>query len=192
MRLACYFDFTCGYSYLAWAWFDRLRDGGIGLDIDWLPFVLKEINRDEGEASLLERPTIDSVAVLALALAEALRGLPGADRYRSETFRAMHETGERPGRDDVLRIAATAGLDPDQVVGAETQWLGLVRKSHHGAISEHGVFGTPTLIFPDGSSVYLKLDALPDGDDGALWTSLSTIASDFPELAELKRPLRAR
>lgn len=72
MELVCYFDFTCSYSYRAWLWFERLRAEGIDLAIRWRGFVLKEVNRGKDEPSLLVGPTIESVAVLALAVAQAL------------------------------------------------------------------------------------------------------------------------
>ncbi len=188
MDLACYFDFTCGYSYRAWMWIEGLRAADLELDVDWRPFVLKEVNREEPDPSLLAGPTIDSVAVLALAAAEALRGQPGAERYRSETFHAMHAGHERPARDEVVDIAARAGLDTDAFWRDETLWLGAVRASHEGAIARWGAFGTPTLVFADTAAMYLKLTELPEGDDRALWDSIATVTTEFPEVTEMKRP----
>lgn len=186
--VAGYFDFTCGYSYRAWMWSERLLVAGVELDIDWRPFVLKEVNRAETEPSLLAGPTIDSVAVLALGVAEALRGQPGLETYRAEIFDAMHEGDERPGRDIVVEIAARAGLDMDSFSRDETLWLGTVRASHEGAIARWGVFGTPTLVFDETDPMYLKLTELPTGSDRALWDSVVAITTAYPEVRELKRP----
>ena len=189
MDVTCFYDFTCQYSYRAWMWFERLRAAGSELEIDWRPFVLKEVNREDTEPSLLSGPTIDSVAVLALALAEVLRDDAGADSYRSAVFHAMHAGDERPLRDDVLDIAARSGLDTDGFRRDETLWLGSVRESHEGAVVARGVFGTPTLVFDDNSALYLKLTELPPAaNDRELWDSVSTLATSFPEVAELKRP----
>ena len=170
-------------------WIERLRAGGTELEVDWRPFVLKEVNRDQEEPSVLAGPSIDSVAVLALAIAEALRGETGAERYRAEIFDAMHSSDERPLRDDIIEMAARAGLDTDSFRRDEALWLGSVRASHEGAVAGRGIFGTPTLVFGDNSALYLKLRHLPPAaNDRALWDSVTTFATEFPEVAELKRP----
>ena len=188
MELACYYDFTCAYSYRAWTWFERQRAAEAAIDVDWRPFVLKEVNRAETDPSLLSGPAIDSVAVLSLAIAEALRGRPSAEAYRAATFNAMHAYGDRPDRDEVLEIARRAGLDTDAFQEGESRWLEAVRASHEGAVAELGVFGTPTLVFAGGGAAYLKLAALPPDGDGELWAAVTTIATGFPEMIELKRP----
>lgn len=187
--MSCFYDFTCEYSCRASMWFERLRAGGIELEVDWRPFVLKEVNRQDGEPSVLAGPSIDSVAVLALAAAEALRAEAGAESYRAETFNAMHAGDERPLRDDVVEIAARAGLDIDSFRRDEALWLGSVRASHEGAVSARGVFGTPTLVFGDDSAVFLRLTELPPAaKDQSRWNAVTTFATTLPEISELKRP----
>ena len=189
MNVTCFYDFTCGYSNRAWIWFERLRAGSLELEVDWRPFVLKEVKRQDHEPSALAGPTIDSVAVLALAIAEALRGEPGLESYRAEAFNAMHAGDERPARDDVVEIAAHAGLDIEAFWRDETLWLGSVRDSHEGAVLARGVFGTPTLVFDDDSAVFLKLTELPPAaKDRSRWDAVTTFATRLPEIAELQRP----
>jgi hypothetical protein len=53
-----------------------------------------------------------------------------------------------------------------------------------------GVFGTPTVVTDSGCLGYLKLTALPAGPDARqrlLEAAISVV--DFPELAEIKRPV---
>lgn len=188
MELECYFDFTCGYSYRAWLWFERLRAGGLDLEIRWRGFVLKEVNRAEGEPSLLSAPPIESVAVLALAVAQALPDEASAAGFRAAVFHAMHAREERATRDDVVRLATAAGLGGDSFWRNEALWLGKVRDEHTTAVQRWGVFGTPTLVFDDHASIYLRLTELPAKNDVALWDSITTIARSFPEVTELKRP----
>ena len=187
--MTCFYDFTCEYSCRVWMWFERLRAGGLDLEVDWRPFVLKEVNREDDEPSVLVGPTIDSVAVLALAIAEASRGGTGAESYRAEIFTAMHADDEHPLRDDVVEIATRAGLDLDLFWRDETLWLGSVRASHEGAVSARGVFGTPTLVFDDDSAIFLRLTELPPAtEDRPRWDAVTTLATEFPEVVELKRP----
>lgn len=187
MRITCYFDYTCSYSYRAWLWFERLGTTE-ELEVNWSSFVLKEINRQEGEISALVGPTIESVAALALALGEALRGHDGWERYHAATFRAMHSGEERPGADDIIRLAAEAGLDVDEFRNDQARWLAAVRASHVDGVERLGVFGTPTVVFDNDTAIYLKLQGLPTGDDHKLWDSLTAIGRSFPAVVELKRP----
>lgn len=188
MEITCYFDYTCSYSYRGWLWLERLRSAGEELDVTWSGFVLKEVNRSEDEDSALAGPTIESIAVLALAFGEALRGRKTWELYHERIFRAMHETDERATEADVIRIARDSGLDIDSFRSNEVAWLEVVRQGHFGAIERWGVFGTPTLVLDGDSAVYLKLATLPDGGYRKLWDALTTITVSFPEVVELKRP----
>ena len=189
MKLDCYFDFTCEYSYRLWLWFERLNQTLPDLEVHWRPFVLKEINREAGEPSPLERSTIESVAVLALALGEAMASGPHAGTYREQVFEAMHRGKDRPDREQLLAIAARAGLDISRFHETSSTWLDSVRASHEAAVSERGIFGTPTLVFSDAAVIFLKLSEVPsEARDLPLWEDISYIALGAPEVAELKRP----
>lgn len=141
MKVDCYFDFTCEYSYRMWSWFERLKEALPELDVTWRPFVLKEVNREVSESSLLSGPRIESVAVLALALAEA--ATPGivADNYRARMFAAMHRSEERPGQEEVFGVAEEAGLDISRFQEGSARLLDSVRVSHESAASDRGIFG---------------------------------------------------
>lgn len=191
VELAVYFDFTCAYSYRAWLWFERTRSDGADLRLDWRPFVLKEVNRNEGASSLLTGPKITSAAVLALAVAEALPDTAAAQVYRAKMFHAMHARDDRPSREEILRVATESGLDQDAFWGDEIAWLGGVRESHQDAVARLGVFGTPTLVTENSGAMYLKLEDLPGEDDHRLLQTVVWLTTDHPEVAELKRPSRA-
>jgi 2-hydroxychromene-2-carboxylate isomerase len=191
VELAVYFDFTCGYSYRGWLWFERMREAGTKLDIEWRPFVLKEVNRAEGEDPFLSGSKITSVAVLALALAEALDDGEPAEVFRSQVFQAMHESDQRPSKEEIIRIAAEVGLDQEAFWRDEASWLARVRDSHEQAVSGLGVFGTPTLVVDESHALYLKLEAVPRANDDVLLNAVLTVARDHLEVAELKRPSKS-
>jgi 2-hydroxychromene-2-carboxylate isomerase len=191
MNVECYFDYTCSYSYRAWLWLQRLQGVRRELEVSWRSFVLKEVNREPNQPSALEGPAIDSVAVLALAAGAALRGSDSWLRYHDTVFRAMHSGGPRPAADEVLLIAAEAGLDVAVFKNEQETWLTQVAGEHADALRQWGVFGTPTLVLGEEAAVYLKLEEVPHSSDGELWDALWTISVSFPEVVELKRPFRA-
>jgi hypothetical protein len=52
-----------------------------------------------------------------------------------------------------------------------------------------GVFGTPTFVFPDGRSAYLRLLPTPPPDDAVpLWQDFVRDVCDRPYVREIKRP----
>ena len=187
MEITCYFDYTCGYLYRGWLWLERLRAAGEELDITWASFVLKEVNRGDDEPSALAGPTIESVAVMALACGEALRDTDGWERYHEAAFTAMHAGPTRATIDDVAAIAGDCGLDAESFADQQQTWLEVVRRSHFDAIERWGVFGTPTVILEPDDAVYLKLAELPAEDDRRLWDALTRITVSYPEILELKR-----
>lgn len=49
MQLIVYFDYTCPYSYAAAVWLQQVATVQHGLEIEWRPFVLNEVNRASEE-----------------------------------------------------------------------------------------------------------------------------------------------
>ena len=56
---------------------------------------------------------------------------------------------------------------------------------------ELGVFGTPTLVFADGGSAYVRLaEAPPAADAARIFDSLVAVAAHEPRILEIKRPVK--
>ena len=56
-------------------------------------------------------------------------------------------------------------------------------------MSEHGVFGTPTFVFPGGASAYVRLAEAPEGADAVrMFDRLVSIAARELAILEIKRP----
>jgi hypothetical protein len=62
----------------------------------------------------------------------------------------------------------------------------------HGK-NEHGVFGTPTIMFENGQGAYLKLNPkqLPDDPVEFFYDFVDTVR-DRPAVMEIKRPAKAK
>jgi predicted DsbA family dithiol-disulfide isomerase len=188
VRVTCFYDYTCAYSYRVWAWLEAVQETVPDLEVKWATFSLKEINRETGP-SLLQGDEIHSTSVLALALAHAARS-SGFAFYHRQVFDLMHTDGGRIGRDEMLGVAAKAGVDIRDFEENARRWLAEVAAEHSEARSRWEVFGTPTLVFEDEVAVYLKLSKVPEPSTSSeeLWRALWTISVTHPELLEIKRP----
>jgi predicted DsbA family dithiol-disulfide isomerase len=187
VRVTCFYDYTCSYSYRVWTWLTAVEKTIPDLEVKWATFSLKEVNRESGP-SLLEGDEILSTSVLALALAHAARS-SGFDFYHRQAFDLMHKDGRRIGRDELLGVAAEAGVDVRDFEQNMRRWLAEVASEHSEARSRWEVFGTPTLVFADETAVYLKLSKVPETNAGSedLWRAVRTISVTHPELLEIKR-----
>jgi hypothetical protein len=187
--VACYFDYTCSYSYRAFRLFESLRP--VQPELTWRTFLLKEVNRPGEEPSYFSRGRIDSVGLLALALAHASRTVDFGG-FHATMFNAMHAENRRLSREDVCNIGADAGIDLTAFTRTEKKWVEAVASEHAGGVNHWGVFGTPTVIIGDESALYLKLAQVPSSADAAakLWEAVCTLAIAYPEVVEIKRPER--
>jgi 2-hydroxychromene-2-carboxylate isomerase len=168
MHLIVYFDYTCPYSYHAAVWLPRVTAVEHDLTIEWRPFVVKEVNRPEGEGAPLweQEAAVHTRTGLAFLAGEAAarQGGDAADRFRSllqAAFHAQHLDIREPG---VLEgLAHEARLDVARFEGdrRNTRLLSEVGRSHRDAVASYGVFGTPTLVFPNGRAAYTKLADAP-------------------------------
>jgi 2-hydroxychromene-2-carboxylate isomerase len=188
MKVSCYYDYTCAYSYKAMVWLKRLRQQGTTLDVAWRTFSLKEANRDRDTASPFDDPGISSISVLALALAHAAREAD-FETYHRSVFKAMHHDGRHLDEGDLLALATVAGVDTAAFEQDRARWLRSVAQEHREGVARFGVFGTPTFVLEDQAVVFLKLaDPPASGEEMQLWQAICALARCHPELLEIKRP----
>lgn len=164
-------------------------------EIVWKSFSLEQINMEE-----------DADRDALWAEPERRRGLlPGAaakwgqaqngDTFESlqrAIFEARH-TGEREkiGKPEVLEsILDRAGLDGGTIVKellTDRRWLDAHRADHEEA-EELGVFGVPTLVYPDRQPMFVRLLEITEGDRAVEIYRKVQAAADDPVIHELKRP----
>jgi predicted DsbA family dithiol-disulfide isomerase len=93
--------------------------------------------------------------------------------------------------DVVIDAARSVGIDVDAFSEAlaDRALLANIGKDYETARNEHGVFGTPTFVFPGGESAYMKMrPKAPEEDTVAVWKDFVTMVVDRPYIAEVKRP----
>jgi predicted DsbA family dithiol-disulfide isomerase len=196
IKFDVYFDYQCPFVYRVAGMLDEVRSSGSRpIEVGWRYFSLTQVNSKDDGWTVWNAPAGEIVrGRLAFAAAEAARRQGRFDDLHMPLLEARHR--DRLDLDDqavVERVAADAGLDIDRLrkdLRDRTILDGLAR-DHRQAIGEHGIFGTPTLVFGDGASAYVRLsEAVKGGGAVEVFDRLLTIAAGEPRILEIKRPRR--
>ena len=175
-------------------WLDRAGAAGFEVDVTWRAFVLEEAAREDGPPLWEREPEERGRSLLSLIAAKAAmrQGPERFARFHLAVLAARHDGGrirlDRPG--PLLEVARAEGLDAGHMEADldDPSLAEQVASDHGEAVGEHGVFGTPTFLFPNGQSVFLKA-FIPPEDEAA--EALSHFVGLFAErgyVGEAKRP----
>ena len=183
-------------------WLDTVnRESNDKLDICWKYFQLDQVNGnsslelrywDQCAIDLIE----DSRSLLAAIAGESVR------KHQPELFDVFHttllekrhaSTGTRIPLNDkstLIEIARDIGIDIDVLSRdlEDCSLIELISQSHYEAIETHGVFGTPTFVFENSNSVYLKTFIPPVEDAVQFFNEFSSMMGNRSYIGELKRP----
>ena len=193
MPILVAFDYRCGYSYKAARYLRELSRLGEEVDIEWVPFSLEQVNFEHGDdVYLWDHPEIETGSFLGLAAGRWIRKTsPEAfDAYHSAAFGAMHDDGKQLDRDTILALAKDAGADLDALESGldSGDAIRLAGADYARMCNEHGVFGTPTFIFPANGALYVRLRGVWEDDAHRLkvWEHIRELAGD-EIVGEIKR-----
>jgi 2-hydroxychromene-2-carboxylate isomerase len=191
-----FFDPMCPWAYQTAVWIRRVREHR-PLDITWRFFSLEEVNRPDGKRHPWERRvaygwTPMRVAALLRRTTPQEVGNDLCDRWYEACGKALHEDGRRPYDEAVAeelltRIGAPEGTWAAALADPTTH--DDVRADHEEAVTRHGGFGVPIIVFPSGRAVFGPVVVpAPSGDEAlALW-DLTEAYSRVHGLYELKTP----
>jgi 2-hydroxychromene-2-carboxylate isomerase len=185
-----HFDVMCPYAYQASLWIRDVRDQ-IGLDVRWRFFSLEEVNRKEGKKHPWEREWSYGWSMMRIGAILRRQDMALVDAWYARAGRALHVEGHKPHDPDVARhLLAELGLDPgtvDEAI-ADPTTHDEVRTEHERVVGR-GVFGVPTLFFPDGQCLFGPVLVDPPTGDAAvrLWDHLIGWL-EFPYVYEIQRP----
>jgi predicted DsbA family dithiol-disulfide isomerase len=191
-RPTVYIDFLCPWAYRGAMWLaDVERAGRIQPEFRFFSLSQNHHAREgsggppvwEGDGKAKGLP-----AFVAATAARA-QGQELGDRYRLMLQRARHE--EHLPVDDLKThrlVAERAGLDvrrwEDDLKRTDFSRLA---KEHRDAVAR-GVFGVPTLVWPEGRSYYVKITELVPAERAvALYDAIETVQR-FGEVIEIKTP----
>ena len=164
--------------------------------MQWRCFPLEQVNSAEGpDWKLWEQPpeyrSRGRPAFLA-ALAAKRQGPEAFDRFHYSLLRAKWEDNLDHGkRETHLAVAERAGLDCARFAQDvdDPKLLAEIGRDYEEGRERHGVFGTPTFVFPNGGAFYLKLKRDAPAEDAVpFWQEFLRTCRDRPHVVELKRP----
>ncbi len=111
-------------------------------------------------------------------------------------LRARHE--QRRDLADVntlVEVAKSVDLEMAQFQKdlGDRQLLAKLAEDHTFAVETLGIFGTPTLVFPENQAIFVKMMPLPSTEESlSVFTELRLLAEGRRYILEVKRPQRSR
>jgi predicted DsbA family dithiol-disulfide isomerase len=196
MKFDVFYDYLCPFVYRATVLLQNVRASGErSLKVGWRYFSLAQVNSKEAGWTVWDAPAGDRVkGRLAFKGAEAARRQGRFDDFHMPMLVARHRDRLDIDQVEVVeRIAVDAGLDLDRFRRdiADPDILEALARDHRQAVGELGVFGTPTFVFEDGASAYVRLSEPPDPADALrVFDALVEVAAREPGILEIKRPTK--
>ena len=191
-EVTVYIDFLCPWAYRGSLWLAEVEKAG-RIQVSWRFFSLSqnhEAREGQPGAPIWERKaTAAGLPAFLAATAARMQGHEAANRFREGLQRARHEDHLPVDAPRTHRqVAERAGLDIGRWERdlASTDFATLALE--HGEAVRKGVFGVPTLSWPEGRSYYVKLNELvPAQRSVSLYDAIETVQR-FAEVVEIKTP----
>jgi predicted DsbA family dithiol-disulfide isomerase len=194
MEFDVFYDYLCPFVYRASVLLQNVSASGErNLKVGWRYFSLAQVNSKDEGWTVWDAPLGDRVKGRnAFKGAEAARRQGRFDDFHMPMLLARHRDRLDIDQVEVVeRVAVDAGLDLDRFRRdlADPDILDALAKDHQQAVTELGVFGTPTFVFQGGASAYVRLSE-PTESAGALrvFDALVEVAAREPGILEIKRP----
>ena len=187
-----YIDFLCPWAYRGAMWLADVEKAG-RIRPTYRFFSLSQ-NHEAREGApappIWERdPMAKGLPAFLAATAARSQGEAAGDRFRLALQRARHEDGVPVDQLTTHRLVAErAGLDVDRfAIDVKAADFSTLAREHTEAV-RRGVFGVPTLVWPEGRSYYLKITDLIAAERAvALYDAIETVHR-FGEVIEIKTP----
>lgn len=177
-------------------WLQKVKkDLGTNLIINWKYFSLEQINNQHGpQWKIWEQPEdYSSHGLRAFWAAEAARQQGEAIflSFHIALLKAKHEQQrDIADTNNLIEVANNTGLEMTQFKNdlSNHQLLNRLAKDHTFAVTTIGVFGTPTLVFPERQAIFLKMSPPPSPKEyRSVFMELFTLAYQRRNIHEVKR-----
>jgi predicted DsbA family dithiol-disulfide isomerase len=192
IELEVFYDYFCPFVYRASVLLQnvgRTRQ----VKVAWRYFSLAQVNSKDDGWTVWDAPDSEHVkGRLAFKAAEAARRQGRFEQLHMPLLMARHRDRLDIDQPEVVeRVAVDGGLDLERFRKdvSDPEILNGLARDHRQGVSEHGIFGTPTFVFPDGASAYVRLAEAPEGPDAQrVFDHLVAVAGGEPSILEIKRP----
>jgi len=196
--LDIYFDYLCPYVYNAAVWLQRVKeDMGPKLTINWRYFSLEQVNSQQGSQWKIWEQSEDypSRGLHAFWAAEAARcqGEVTFGSFHIALLRARHEQRrDIADMNTLIEVAESVDLEMTQFQKdlGDRRLLAKLAEDHTFAVETLGVFGTPTLFFPERQAIFLKMSPPSPEESLSVFTELRHLVEGRRYIQEVKRPQR--
>ena len=178
-------------------WLDRVKSKyGDSLDINWRHFSLEQINSRNGPDWKVwdEMDLREARALLSSVAGEAAKRQGGEpfERFHLALLTARHAGDRVPLNKDepLIEIAAEAGLDVERFKKDldDPDLLATVASDHESATGDMGIFGTPTFLFENGHTAYMKTFIPPEDEAVEVFDSFVSLFGGRTYVGEIKSP----
>ena len=179
-------------------WLHRVQEADPNrILVNWKSFSLEQVNGTNGpEWKVWDQPdTYESRSLTSLKAGKAakLQGSKLFEKFHLELLTARHGKTPRISLSDshsILKIAGKIGFDMKKFETDmnDRSLLETIARDHIEAVEQHGVFGTPTFVFKNGLSAYLKSFIPPEEDSLEFLDHFMGIVADRSYVGEIKRP----
>jgi len=168
---------------------------GPKLTINWRYLSLEQVNSQQGpEWKIWEQPEdYPSRGLRAFRAAEAARrqGEAAFAAFHTALLKTRHEQKQDIADVSILtQVAESANLDMAkfQKDFSDPKLLTKLAKDHTFAVETLGVFGTPTLVFPENQAVFVKMSPPAPEESLSAFAEVRSIAEKRRHIQEIKRP----
>lgn len=187
-----YIDFLCPWAYRGAMWLAEVEKAG-RIKPQFRFFSLSQ-NHETREGvngpAVWERDGMaKGLPAFLAATAARAQGEQAGDRFRIALQRARHEDHLPVDDHRTHQLAAErAGLDVARwEQDLKRADFSALAKEHREAVAR-GVFGVPTIVWPEGRSYYVKItDLIPTDRAVGLYDAIETVHR-FGEVIEIKTP----
>lgn len=178
-------------------WLDNVRkESPNAVKLNWRNFSLEQINtKDAGDWRVWEEKDLTKTRSLMASIAGEAAKKQGNESFLKFFLSLLTERhgGNRVplnDRDVFIDVAGQCGLDVTRFKEdlRDPNVLEIIAKDHTEAVEVHGAFGTPTFIFQNGQSAYVKTFIPPVNESMAAFEHFVGLFSDRSYIGEIKRP----
>ncbi len=178
-------------------WLDKVKEHyGDDLKLNWRNFSLQQINaKDPGDWRVWQEEDYTSTRSLMASIAGEAAKRQGDERF-DKFFLALlterHGGSRAPLNDDsmFIKLAEGCGLNIEQFKSdiKDPKLVEIIANDHTEAVDIHGAFGTPTFVFGNGQSAYLKTFIPPEEESVDAFKHFLGLFESRSYIGEVKRP----